>query len=161
MSFDITWTITAIIAVSSFLSPIFVVIINNKHHSAIRKLELEHDAQLRKMDLELQAATRQCDIYYADKKAAFSNFLEAAGRYPFETQTIEVYHNLLSSAGQALLFCESHTQEAINSFILYADDLFGGNFSTNIRLEYSSHLRNIAQILNDELETSKPIIQSE
>lgn len=40
MKFDITWSITAIIAVSSFLSPIVVSIINNKHQYAMRKLEL-------------------------------------------------------------------------------------------------------------------------
>ena len=33
MTFDVTWTITAIIAVSSFLSPIAVAIINNMHNS--------------------------------------------------------------------------------------------------------------------------------
>ncbi len=43
MNVNITWTITAIIAVSSFLSPIAVAIINNLHHAKMRKLELEHD----------------------------------------------------------------------------------------------------------------------
>lgn len=33
MDFQITWTITAIIAVSSFLSPVVVAVINNRHHS--------------------------------------------------------------------------------------------------------------------------------
>ena len=47
MTFNITWTITAIIAVSSFLSPIAVAIINNHHHVRIRKMELEHDEYMR------------------------------------------------------------------------------------------------------------------
>lgn len=43
MNFDITWTITAVIAVSSFLSPVVVSWMNNKHHYKMRKLELQSD----------------------------------------------------------------------------------------------------------------------
>ena len=52
MTIEITWTITAIIAVSSFLSPIFVARINNKHQEKLRKLELEHDEYMRQLDLQ-------------------------------------------------------------------------------------------------------------
>lgn len=69
MSLDITWTITAIIAVSSFLSPIVVAIINNRHQARLRKYELEHDRQIKQIDLNQQALIRQADVYYADKKS--------------------------------------------------------------------------------------------
>lgn len=42
MTIEITWTITAVIAVSSLLSPIFVALINNRNNAKIRNLELEH-----------------------------------------------------------------------------------------------------------------------
>lgn len=71
MKFDITWTITSIIAVSSFLSPIFVACVNNWHHSKIRQLELEHDRALKRIDLQLQASIRQLDVYYNDKNLLF------------------------------------------------------------------------------------------
>ena len=74
MAIEITWTITAIIAVSSFISPIFVAIINNKHQIKMRRLELEHDEYMRQLDLQQQTMVRQFDIYYADKKSCFSQF---------------------------------------------------------------------------------------
>ena len=52
MEINITWTITAIIAVSSFLSPIAVAIINNRHHAQIRKMELKHDEYMHWLDLQ-------------------------------------------------------------------------------------------------------------
>lgn len=58
MNFDITWTITAIIAVSSFLSPIVVAIINNFHQARIRQIELEHDRHIRLLDIQHQASIR-------------------------------------------------------------------------------------------------------
>lgn len=71
MEINITWTITAIIAVSSFLSPIVVAIINNRHHARLRKMELEHDEYIRWLDLQQTTTVKQFDIYYADKKKIF------------------------------------------------------------------------------------------
>lgn len=47
LKFDITWTITAIIAVSSFLSPIAVAVINNLHHAKMRRMELDYDRHIK------------------------------------------------------------------------------------------------------------------
>ena len=41
MKLDITWTITAIIAVASFLSPVIVTLFNNHHDYKVRKLEID------------------------------------------------------------------------------------------------------------------------
>lgn len=94
MNFDITWTITAVIAVSSFLSPVAVTIISNRHQAKLRALELEHDERLRKLDLKHQIVIKQLDIYYADKKDAFSNFLNAAGLFSIGKQSRQSYERL-------------------------------------------------------------------
>ena len=41
MNFDLTWTITAIIAVASILSPVFVTLLNNNHDYKVRKLDID------------------------------------------------------------------------------------------------------------------------
>lgn len=41
MKFDLTWTITAIIAVASFMSPVIVTLLNNRHNYKVKKLEID------------------------------------------------------------------------------------------------------------------------
>lgn len=41
MKVNLTWTITAIIAAASFLSPVIVTLINNHHDYKIKKLEFD------------------------------------------------------------------------------------------------------------------------
>ena len=41
MKVDLTWTITAIIAVASFMSPVIVTLLNNRHDYKLRKLEVD------------------------------------------------------------------------------------------------------------------------
>ena len=72
MTFDVTWTITAIIAVSSFLSPIAVAIINNMHNTKMRKIELEHDEYIRWLNFQQSTIINQFNVYYSDKKNAFA-----------------------------------------------------------------------------------------
>lgn len=74
MTFDVTWTITAIIAVSSFLSPIAVAIINNMHNTKMRKIELEHDEYIRWLNFQQSTIINQFNVYYSDKKNAFADF---------------------------------------------------------------------------------------
>ena len=161
MNFDITWTITAIIAVISFLSPIFVALINNHHHAKMRKMELEHDEFLRKLDLQQQISIRQADIYYADKKKAFSEFLYHAGQYAFSKHHEQIYENLLSASQQALLFCNAANQELLQKFIEETDRLLGTGYSFDKRNEYSKFVSKVALALSRELESSKPVIDCE
>lgn len=162
MQFDITWTITAIIAVSSFISPIIVAIINNRHHTKIRKLELSHDEQIRKFDLQQQASVRQCDIYYADKRQAFLDFLEAAGNFSVKRGSNSHYEILQSTIQRALLFCNSDNQHRLHDFLSYVDEsVYGSTHTKTERTTYSNTLIEIAVHLNEELESTKPVIQSE
>lgn len=162
MKFDITWTITAIIAVSSFLSPIAVAIINNMHHAKMRKMELEHDEYLRQMDLHQQLSVRQSDIYYADKKSAFLEFMSCAGTYSSDKQSLVNYASLHSAIDKALLFCHPVTQTLLRDFLQYVDQsVFYGGHTTDERIEYSSRLNEVAVSLNKELESTKPIINCE
>ncbi len=159
MSIEITWTITALIAVSSFLSPIAVAIINNRHHTKIRAIELEHDERLKQIDLHQQALIRQADIYYADKKTAFSAFAKASGAFSLSKQTAQTYETLHASIDTALLFCNPENQKLLIDFQNYVDaQVFGSEYSIHSRAEYSKALNKISLSLNKELESTKPII---
>lgn len=162
MKINITWTITAIIAVSSFFSPIIVACINNYHHSQIRKMELKHDEQIRWLNLQQDAVTKQFDIYYADKKQAFSDFSNAAGSYFFNKGIIENYNILCSAAHTAMLFSNSANRILLSDFMNYADSIFGlGNDSKAEREKYSRSLNELTKSLNEELSSTKPVVQRE
>lgn len=160
MKFDITWTITAVIAASSILSSILVAIINNKYQSKIRKMELEHAEYMHQLDLHQQSTIRQFDIYYADKKKAFSDFAAEAGNYAFNTQSAHSYNALHSSIAKALLFCNTENQIMLCDFLKRADDIFGKPFSLDDRYAYSQVLNKVSLSLNNELQSTKPVIQS-
>lgn len=162
MKFDITWTITAVIAVSSFLSPIFVAIINNRHHTKLRKMELEHDEYLKRLELQQHASIRQSDIYYSDKKSAFSEFVKCSGEFSIDRQRGGRYQVLHSAIDNALLFCNPKNQKHLNDFLNYIDtQVFGSTSGINERVEYSKRLNEICLSLNQELESTKPVIDCE
>lgn len=158
MTVEITWTITAIIAVSSFLSPIVVAKINNKHQEKMRKLELEHDEYMRQLDLQQQLMVKQFDVYYSDKKAAFSDFLHAAGIYSMGKQSPRDYEALQASLQTALLFCDKNSKPLLSTFLEYADKILGGSYAQHEREEYSKILSSVTEALNKELSSTKPVI---
>ena len=149
MEINITWTITAIIAVSSFLSPIVVAIINNRHHARLRKMELEHDEYMRWLDLQQTTTVKQFDIYYADKKKSFADFANAAGQFSFSKQTAQAYQELQSN------------YDLLSGFLEYVDSIFGNGYTRNERDEYTKTLTSITTSLNEELASTKPVIQRE
>lgn len=161
MKFDITWTITAVIAASSILSSILVAIINNKYQTKIRKMELDHAEHMHQLDLQQQFTIRQFDIYYADKKKAFSDFATEAGNYAFNTQNTHSYNSLHSAIDKALLFCNAENQIMLCDFLKYADSIFGQPFSFEDRYAYSQTLNKVSLSLNNELQSTKPVIQCE
>lgn len=162
MKFDITWTITAVIAVSSFLSPIFVAIINNRHHAKIRKMELEHDEYMHQLNLNQQSIVKQFDVYYADKKEAFSEFANTAGIFSMGKGSQRDYENLHSAIDKCMIFCNSENNQLLCDFQNYIDiQVFGGGYSPSERSEYSKRLNSVVLSLNKELQSTKPVIQSE
>lgn len=158
MTIEITWTITAIIAVSSFLSPIFVAKINNKHQEKLRKLELEHDEYMRQLDLQQQMMIKQLDIYYSDKKTAFSNFLHAAGIYSIGKESSRNYEELLATLQTALLFCNETSKSLLLTYLEYANKVLGDCSAPYEQEEYSKILTAVTNALNDELNLTKPVI---
>lgn len=160
MQFDITWTITAIIAVSSFISPIAVALINNHHHAKMRKIELDHDEKLRRLDLQQQATIRQSDIYYMDKKQAFSDFINAASEFSIYKRTRDTYKELENALNRALLFCNVETRQLLLDFLSHVDStLFSDDLSLQVRQEYNKLLTELSIRLNQELESTKPVIE--
>lgn len=66
LDFDLSLTITGIIALSSILSPIITAIINNFHQTRIRKLDYKQE------ELKNQ---------FLHKRQIFENYLLSAGQY--------------------------------------------------------------------------------
>lgn len=161
MNINITWTITAVIAVSSFLSPVAVAVINNRHHAKIRKLELEHDEYMRQLDLQQQLMTKQFDIYYSDKRNVFSELMDKAGNYIFNTQKTTSYNSLHASIDRAILFCSTDNQIKLYDFLKYTDEIFGRQLSPNERSKYSETVNSLSLALNAELKSTKPVIDCE
>lgn len=162
MNIDITWTITAVIAVSSFLSPIAVAIINNKHQAKVRRLELEHDERIMELELQQQSVVKQFDIYYVDKRESFSDFVKQAGQFSMSKQSVKHYELLHSAIDTCLLFCNSSNQQRLCEFQQYIDNqVFGATYTIVERTSYSQKLNEISLALNQELESTKPIIQRE
>lgn len=157
---DLSWVITATIAVAAFLSPIFVAIINNRHSRIMRQMDIMHQETIKKMESEAALIEKQFSIYYADKRAAFSDFLQAAGHFSSTTQSTSVYEALHSSADRALLFCNEYNRDFIIDFLKRVDEEFYGiNASRTQRREYTSLITSIASSLNDELSATKPPIK--
>lgn len=159
MKFNVTWTITAIIAVSSFLSPIFVAIINNRHQAKMRKMELEHAEHIRWLDFQQSTVIKQFDVYYEDKKKAFSDFAHAAGLFSFAKEEENEYQLLQASAHKAMLFCNQSNYDFLSDFLEYVDDIFGSGYTKTERDEYTKTLTSIITSLNEELASTKPVIQ--
>lgn len=146
MHLVITWSITAIITVCSLISPVIVAVINNRHHTEIRKMELSHDESM-----------RQFEIYYADKKTAFSNFLNAAGHFSSDKSDLKLYGQLQSLLNKALLFANAENQKLLCDFLTFIDtEAFAQGHSSDSLSTYSNKLNFLARSLNQELESSKP-----
>lgn len=162
LSFDFTITVSVILAICALISPIITALINNRHHSKIRKLELQHDKDLRSANLMHEILTRQADIYYHDKKEAFSDFLLKAGSFSLEQGRDHPYEALHSSIDKALLFCDPDNQKLLCDFQNYIDvDFFESEDTSHKRSEYSKTLNYLALSLGKELASSKPVIEYE
>jgi len=144
-SINISFTITAIIALIALISPIFVTIINNRYQIKLKQIELNNNIQQKKFE-----------TYYIDKSNAFRSFLNNAGQYCSNYWKPEFHALMLSSLENALLFCECKTStDALIAFSLYVNNKFSTlrNDNKNIEdiLELSSKISELSIKLNQEL----------
>ena len=159
---DLSWVITAVIAIAAFLSPVAVALINNHHAYKMKKLEFCHEENMKKLSLSHEAAQKQFEIYYADKKTAFSEVLRSAGNFTASKQSLERYQNVHSAVDTALLFCDSQNQKTLISFMDKIDnEVFGSGSSREERTMYSSLIASLGCELNKELTSTKQIVEHE
>ncbi|WP_302327699.1 hypothetical protein [Enterocloster lavalensis] len=156
---DLSWAITAVIAIVAFLSPIAVALINNFHTAKMKRLEFEHVEKLKQMEQLQQLTEKQFEIYYTDKKSAFSDFCQSAGVFSMGKQSNHDYEALHSALNRAMLFCNSNNQTDLRNFLAYVNqDVFGHGYSLSERESYSARLTDIILSLNAELESTKPFM---
>lgn len=139
MEFNLTVTISVIIALVALISPIAVAIINNLYHEKLRKMELQYDLEVKQMDL-----------YYSEKKQAFYDLLKIAGAYRIDPGRTNL-GKLQSAAYSAILFCNWENKDKIQSFVKLANDVFNQSFPSDERIKYCEALYSLSSVLNDEL----------
>lgn len=143
MEFNLTVTISVIIALVALVSPIAVAIINNRYQARLRKMELQHDLEVKQMDL-----------YYSEKKQAFDLFLKNAGSYRFIPTPIKL-DELQSAAYSAILFCNDEHKQEISNFLSFANEQFNIASNSSKMNEYNQLLFAIASFLNKELSETR------
>ncbi|MBP3446487.1 MAG: hypothetical protein J6K64_04340 [Clostridia bacterium] len=147
--------ITVVIGCVAFLSPIVVSLINNRHNAKMREKEMAHQQKMKKIELEHEYAIKQLDVYYKEKKDAFSKFLISAGSIFFDTSsTKHTLNDLESAAANALLFCSYENKDRILIFLKYANNYEVIPFTTEKKREFSDKLAEISYFLNEELKST-------
>ena len=98
----------------------------------------------------------------SDKRTAFSELMKKAGKFSTRKQNLDDYEALHSAVDNAILFCNSDTQELLISFMERVDkEIFGGGCSDRERILYTSLITTLGRQLNQELESTKPVIKCE
>ena len=154
---DLSWAITGIIGCAALLSPIAVAVINNHHAYKMRKLDIAHEERKAQMALAHESVQKQFEVYYADKRIAFSALLKEAGNFSTHKQALDNYCSLHSAVDNAILFCNSDTQEFLISFLERIDkEILGGSYTDRERAVYTSLITALGHQLNKELASTKP-----
>lgn len=139
---ELSFTITAVIALVALVSPILVALINNSHHSKIRKMELQK-----------QMEQKQFDTYYSDKSKAYSDFAYYAGALVTKTEYADSYSDLYSSLHKVLLLCNEDNKQLLTDFINHLNPVLIGKADTTQEWEevYLQKLSDLTIALNKEL----------
>lgn len=147
---NFTVTFTVIIALVALVSPIIVAIINNIHHTKIRKLELES-----------QMEQRQFDVYYSDKVKAFTNLTNSGGTLITEIGNGNSYRDIYIHFHNALLLCNEENQSLIIEFVEFVNKqlMSAEKPSHEWELEYLYKLSALTVSLNNELCTTADSIK--
>lgn len=134
--------ITGIIAIIAIISPIIVAVINGIIQIIIKKIEYKKEISI-----------KQIDIYYSNKKTAFENFIECAGKYgaTFKYTISEKFANFEACTYNVLLFCNSKNKERVSDFFKYAISLRYKEPEKELLVEYGNKLSEISSVLNEEL----------
>lgn len=142
---NLSLTITSIIALVALFSPICVAIINNLHHTKIRKIELQN-----------QVEQKQFEIYYADKVKAFTKLTNAAGKLITQVTLGQSYTDIFTDFHNALLLCNAENQSLITNFVSFvnAQLMSGQKPSQEWEKEYLLRLSTLSISLNNELCTT-------
>lgn len=97
---DLTITISVIVALAAIISPIFTTIINNRHQSKLKKMELNQ---------------KQFESTVLYKRTIFENYLRSAGKC-----ITQANHESFREYGEYYLIALMYAPESINLKMLQA-----------------------------------------
>ncbi|MCR5836003.1 MAG: hypothetical protein K6G88_05830 [Lachnospiraceae bacterium] len=141
MNLDISFTIASIVAITSIISPIFVALINNRHHSKIRKLELSCELK-----------QKQLSTYYRDKFNAYNQLIDLAGSFLAHNGNRSQYGGLTTAIHNAYLLSNDDSKSVIQDFSNYiTNDAFGNGMTLQQRKEYEKKLFALSSALRNDL----------
>ena len=60
-----------------------------------------------------------------------------------------------------MLYCSQSNYDLLSDFLEYADNIFGSGYTKAERDEYTKTLTSVITSLNEELASTKPVIQRE
>ncbi len=124
---DLTFSITAVIAVCALLSPILTAIINNRYHLKLKRIELE---QLEK------------ETHIAYKRNIFENYLKCAGmcvQHPNK--------DAMMKYGESYFLAYAHAPEPIRIKMTQIDRYIAQPDQNSAILELESLSKLIASLL--------------
>lgn len=146
MTFNATITISIILAICALFAPSITAVINNRHAEKMKRLDLEHEAKI-----------KQFEIYYADKKTAFTDLINAAGKLTSWRRSTDAYARLLSAINTAALFCNHSNQLMLHGFIKTVDSFVEPlKCDPEVFSTYTNAVNSMAEALSEELESTKP-----
>ena len=153
MGIKLTWTISTIIAVSSFVSSVVVALINNKQQQKIHEMDLDDDKSVAELRVKQEIFHSQTEKNYTDKKNAYIRFIEAAGNFVYDPSDSQSYVDLLTASSNVILFCTDKTHKLLSDFITYTENFTECRILPDDELKnYHQNLSKLSLAFREELE---------
>lgn len=111
------------LAIAAIISPIAVALLNNRHQTKLKKLELNHAKAIKALELEHHLAEKQLDITFQNKKEAFHNLLDLSVEHYLKPDDTDLVLKLYSSAYKAASLCTR--EDCQNSILCFVSDISG------------------------------------
>lgn len=155
-----TWDTSSVLALATVISSVLIAAINSRSQRKIHEKDIQHEDYSHWLDLQEKLFIDQRNIYYSDKKKAFSDFVNAAAVFIVEPATRRPYENVQTALRTAMLFCSRENYDLLYLFSLDIDEIFCSNVPGTFRKKYNQKLSDIAKSLNLELESTKPVVSA-
>lgn len=135
--------VTIFSVVSAAVSPIILTVINHRHEAMIKEIDSKNLIR-QSIELELKKSKLEC----------FKNLLAYSGDFAASldagTDTNACYSKMLSSIGEASLYCSFSSRKVLSDFKAKAEDLYSFQ-NVSCLNNFNSSLADLQNVLCFEL----------